>query len=183
MTIKLTPEEIRIVEKKRKREDEKPKYYNSSVDQTDVISDDFESYLILQTSAQKQQILQRLRANIKVNNDTTDRDAILTEYIKKSSADLDARQAELDAVTNNFEEFRSTVMSGDERFHVINELNRLMYSLQEPIEFAVFSREQVFQEGNVNILVGDRVTSRKKDDKSKKELEIWQKVISAYEGT
>lgn len=182
MTIQLTDQELAQVRSKRKADGKKPEYYNSSVDQTDIISDDFEAYLILQTSAQKQQVLQRLRQNIKVNNDTADRDAILKEFIKQSSEDLTNRLNEVDTVTNNFEDFRSTLLTGDERFHSVNEVNRLLYVLQEPIEEVMFIREQIFQEGNINILIGDEAESTQKDDKTKKELETWQKVISAYEG-
>jgi len=182
MAINLTNEELKIVDDNKKVSSEKPEYYDSQTDQTNIISDDFEAYLILQQQATKQKILQRLRQNIKINNDTTDRDALLKTFSTNITTNTDKKIAELDQETQNYEEFRDTIIGEDRRFDALRELNRLMTVIRKPIEELSFMRDQVFQDGNVNILISDRLESAKSDANTKKEFEVWQKVISAYQG-
>jgi hypothetical protein len=182
MSIQYTHEEIKIIDKNRKKTGEKPAYYNSTTDQTEVISDDFEAYLILQKAASKQKILQRLRQNIKTNTDNTDRDNLIRTLSSNLAANLDKKLAELDVETNNYDEFRTTVLNEDRRFDGLRELTRLLGIIKKPLEETAFHRDQVFQDGNMNILIADRLEISKTDAKTKKEYDVWQKVVSAYQG-
>ncbi len=182
MTIAYTSDELGIIGKNRKKSDEKPEYYNSTTDQTEVISDDFEAYLILQKAASKQKILQRLRQNIKTNTDDTDRDALLKTMSDNLTVNLDKKLAELDVETSNYDEFRNSVLNEDRRFDGLRELSRLLSVIKKPLEESTFHRDQVFQDGNVNILVADKLAVAKTDAKTKKEYDVWQKVVSTYQG-
>lgn len=180
MTITYTTEEIKIIEKNRKTD--KPMIYNSNTDQTESISDDFEAYLILQKVASKQKLLQRLRKNIKTNTDNSDRDAILKIFTTNLTANIDKKLSEIDIETNNYDEFRSTVLNEDRRFDGLRELNRLLNVIKKPLDETVFTRDQVFQDGNLNIIMTDKLDANKTDTKTKKEYDVWQKVVSAYQG-
>ena len=182
MAIQYSNEELRVIDKNKKTPEEKPRFYNSTTDQTEIISDDFESYLILQQQATKQQVLQRLRQNIKINNDTTDRDALLKTLSDNIVANADKKMAELDTETQNYDTFRNSIVGEDRRFDSLKELNRLLTAIKKPIEELTFMRDQVFQDGNINILISDRLEASKSDTNTKKEFDVWQKVISAYQG-
>lgn len=182
MAIQYTNDELKIIDKNKKSPEEKPRFYNSTTDQTEVVSDDFEAYLILQQQATKQQILQRLRQNIKINNDTTDRDVLLKIFSDNIVVNADKKMAELDIETQNYDTFRDSVVGGDRRFDSLKELNRLLTVIKKPIEELTFMRDQVFHDGNVNILISDRLEASKSDANTKKEFDVWQKVISAYQG-
>ncbi len=181
--VDYTATELEYIRKNRKKTEEKPSYYNSSTDQTEVISDEMEAYLILQKISTKQKILQRLRKNIKDNSDFSDRDAILTEMLKNIDSDTVKKLAELDAETENFAEFKESILSDDRRFDNLLELNRLITVINTSIEELSFERDQVFQDSNMGIILSDKLQASKSDEKTKKEYDIWQKVISAYQGT
>lgn len=181
--VDYTVSELEYIRKNRKPTDEKPSYYNSSTDQTDVISDDFEAYLILQKVATKQKLLQRLRKNIKDNNNYTDRDALIKEMITNISNNSALMLAELDTETENFSEFKQSILDEDRRFDELNELNRLISVINVSIAELSFKRDQVFHDSNVCLLLTDKLQASKSDDKTKKEYDIWQKVISAYKGS
>lgn len=178
-----TSTELEYIRKNRKKTEEKPTYYNSSTDQTEIISDEMEAYLILQKISTKQKILQRLRKNIKDNSDYTDRDAILTVMLQNIETDTAKKLTELDAETENFTEFKDSILNDDRRFDDLIELNRLLTVINTSIEELSFQRDQAFQDSNVGIILGDKLQTSKSDDKTKKEYDIWQKVISAYQGT
>lgn len=178
--IEYTTEELAIIEKNRKVD--KPMFYNSSTDQTEVISDDFEAYLILQKVASKQKMLQRLRQNIKTNTDDADRDILLRTLSTNLTANLNKKLAELDIETNNYDEFRITALNEDRRFDSLRELSRLFTIIRKPLDESTFNRDQVFQDGNLNILIADRLEISKTDSKTKKEYDVWQTVVSAYQG-
>lgn len=178
-----TTTELDYIRKNRKRTDEKLSYYNSSTDQSEVISDDFEAYLILQKVSTKQKILQRLRKNIKDNSNYTDRDAILKEMLANITKDSDLKLSELDVETQNFSEFKQSILDEDRRFDDLKELNRLLTVINTSIEELTFKRDQAFQDGNICLILDDRLQRSKSDENTKKEYDIWQKIISAYQGT
>lgn len=181
--VDYTTKELEYIRKSRKLDEDKPSYYNSFTDQTEVVSDDFEAYLILQKVATKQKLLQVLRKSIKDNNDYSDRDSLLKEYNKNILADSNAIVAELDIETENFQEFKNSVLSEDRRFDTLKELNRMLEVINVSIQSLSFHRDQAFHDGNVIIISEERLAKDKSDSNTKKELEIWQKVISAYEGS
>lgn len=182
MFINYTVEELLIIEKNRKPILERPLYYNSTTDQSEVISEDFEAYLILQTEASKQKILQRLRKNIKSNNDLSDRDALLKIFSDNIAKNSELKYTELETETDNFDEFRDAIVGTDQRFNGLKELSRLIEIIKKPIEEVSFNKDQAFHDGNVNILIGDRIELNKIDSDTKEEYDVWQKVISAYQG-
>lgn len=179
--MEYTIKELEYIRKN--RNDDKPSYYNSSTDQTDVISDDFEAYLILQKVASKQKLLQRLRKNIKDNNNYADRDMLLNEMIKNVSDNSALAIAELDIETENFSEFKQSILDEDRRFDELKELNRMISVINTSISELSFKRDQIFHDNNVCLLLSERLQISKSDSKTKKEYDVWQKVISSYKGS
>lgn len=181
MIIEFTELELELI-RKDKLGNDKPSYYDSTSDREITISDEFEAYLILQKAAQKQQILQRLRTNIKQTLDTADRDEILKEMAKNLEADNAKKLSELDEMTTGYAEFRQTVIDSDRRFDSLTELNRLLSIIKKPMEELTFQRDITFQDNNVVALINDSLTVGATDERTKRELDIWQKVISKYQG-
>lgn len=181
--VDYTATELDIIRKGRKPSGEKPSYYNSSTDQTEVISDDYEAYLILQKIATKQKILQRLRKNIKDNSNYSDRDAILKEMITNVTSNSASILAELDVETSNFAEFKQSVLNEDRRFDDLVEINRLITVINTSIVELSFHRDQAFQDNSVCLMLSDRLQSVKSDSNTKKEYDVWQKVVSDYKGS
>lgn len=183
MTIEFTAEEARLITENRKTFNERPNYYNSQNQTEQKITEDFEAYLILQKKADKQKTLQWIRRTIEITVDTADRDSLLAEYLTIRKEDASARQAELDEESKKFSEFREDISaSGDRRFDGLVELNLLTATLQKPIDQIVIQRDSAFHEQNLITILERKLKAEKSDDETKKELDSWQVVISAYDG-
>lgn len=180
--IELTQDELNIIRGERLPDSKKPEYYDSSIDQNKKISEEFESYLILQKIAQKAQILIRLKANIKSVADNTDRDAIVRKLAENVTANSQKMIDELDLVTAGYTEFRQSVFEADRRFDGLNELNRLLYMIRKPVDELIFMRDNAFQDVNASQVITDVLDAEGMSDRTKKELESWQKVVSSYRG-
>lgn len=180
--IEFTQEELDIIRGERLPESKKPEYYDSSTDTTKKITEEFESYLILQKIAQKAQVLVRLKANIKNIADNTDRDEVIRKMAENITANSQKMISDLDLVTAGYTEFRQSVFDSDRRFDGLNELNRLMYVIRKPIDELIFMRDNAFQDVNASQVITDVLDSEGISERTKKELESWQKVVSSYRG-
>lgn len=183
MAIEFTNEEAALITKNRKPLVDRPNFYNSQILKEQKISEDFESYLILQQKSEKQKTLQWIRRTIEIITDTTDRDSLLTEYLAVRKNDAVARKAELDEESQKFAEFRENLAkSGDRRFDSLIELNLLTATLQKPIDQIVIQRDSAFHEQNLITILEQKLADEKSDENTKRELDSWQVVISAYDG-
>lgn len=183
MAIEFTDEESKLITENRKTFIERPNFYNSQNQEEQKITEDFEAYLILQKKADKQKTLQWIRRTIEITVDMADRDTLLTEYLTVRKEDASARQAELDEESKKFAEFREDLASsGDRRFDASIELNLLTATLQKPIDQIVIQRDSAFHEQNLITILERKLEAEKSDDDTKRELDSWQIVISAYDG-
>lgn len=183
MTIEFTENEVNLIVANRKPLAEKPSFYNSQTKEEQKISDDFEAYLILQEKSEKQKILQWIRRTIDIQIDTADRDKLLETYVGNRKKDAQLRLSELDVESQKFAAFREDLAaSGDRRFDSVIELNLLTSTLQKPIDQLVIQRDSAFHELNLIAILETRLSEELSDENTKKELDSWQTVLSAYDG-
>ena len=183
MTIEFTTEESDLITKNRKPFLERPSFFNSQSGELQKISEDFESYLILQKQTDKQKTLQWIRRTILIEIDSADRDSLLESYLAVRKTDASTRLTELDEESQKFAEFRENLSSdGDRRFDGVVELNILTTTLQKPIDQIVIQRDSAFHEQNLITILEQKLAVEKSDDDTKRELDSWQVVLSAYEG-
>lgn len=183
MAIEFTSEELILIEKNRKPFVERPNFYNSQTGAEQKISEDFEAYLILQVKSDKQKILQWIRRTILIEIDAADRDSLLTTYLTNRKTDATLRLTELDEESQKFAAFRENLANdGDRRFDAVVELNLLTATLQKPIDQIVIQRDSAFHEQNLITILEQRLAEELSNDDTKRELDSWQVVISAYDG-
>ena len=183
MAIEFTQEETDLITKNRKPFAERPNFFNSETLEQQKISEDFEAYLILQKKEDKQKTLQWIRRTIDITIDSADRDTLLAEYLATRKSDASNRQTELDDETQRFADYREALAAdGDRRFDTVVELNILTATLQKPIDQLVIQRDAAFHEQNFITILEQNLEAEKSDENTKRELDSWQTVISAYDG-
>ncbi len=192
----FTTSEIDLISKQKKDQADLPQYYSAEIAKTapaevkeevakQTISRDFEAYLILQSTEQKQKTLSWIKTVNTINQDNKDRDDLLERYLSLRDTDASARITEIDETLQEFESFRNGLFAaGDDgtKFAEVVELSLMARALQTPIDEMQIIRENAFHEKNVTALLKVRFDARKNTDDSQKELESWQTVVSEYEG-
>ena len=184
MAINFSVDEIEKIDKQKKPSG-LPSYYSSDSKSRREIGRDFEGFLILQSTDQKQVLLKWLQQVNDIEQDNTDRDKLTDQYLDLRTTDATARIAELDLQLKGFDKFRSSLF-GDgadpSRFAEIVELNTLIQAMQRPLEEITIQREIAFHERNLAKLINNRRTKAKSNKDTEKELKSWQSVVTAYPG-
>lgn len=189
--------ELELIKSQKKSEKDLPEYFKVSVVQSEgkfstaglsiPISRDFESYLILQTQDQKQKTLSWVKKALDIQKHKVDRDDILNRYFDMRTADADNRISELDTTLDNFDQFKVGLLTdsagGDpSRFASVEEVNLMTQSLQGPIDDTYILRDRAFHEKTTTDMMRIRLASSPNTDDTRKSLQDWQTVISAYPG-
>jgi hypothetical protein len=191
MAISFSPAEQDVINKQKLPDDSLPKYYNTNplspeTSQFTRISRDFEAYLILQPSSQKQTVQGWIKAVKTFNVANTDRDIILAAYLNIRATDVALRLNQLDSSLSNFADFKASLTTGNgtdpSKYADILELDLLSKSLQRPIEETVVAREQAFHENNMVLLLSKKLAFTKADTSINTELTAWQAVMGTYAG-
>ena len=192
----FTTKEIDLINAQRKTTAKLPTYYSAEVAQTvpdaskeelakQTISRDFEAYLILQTTEQKQDALSWIQSVTNITQDNKDRDDLLDRYFTLRDDDTIARITEIDEKLKEFETFRNGLFEvGDNgtQFADVVEVSLMARALQRPLDEMSIVRENAFHEQNIVALLKVRFEDRKNTTDTQLELESWQSVISAYSG-
>lgn len=178
-------EQLALIDAETKPTQSLPKYYLADTKQSIPISRDFEAYLILQPSEQKQNIVDWINGANEITNDTVDRDELASQYFDLRIADAKQRISDLDEQLNNFNKFKLGLLGtkGDPSgFSTITEINLMTRALQKPLDEMVYLREQAFHEQTMNGIQKLRAEVDIDTPDTQKELESWQKVITTYPG-
>ena len=187
ITIPLTTDEKNLVKDQQLADSLKPQYYSSSTKKNITISDDFEVYLILQSSEQHQKGLTWIKTSESFEVANKDHDDLLTEYLDIRNQDAELRIKELDNKLNEYVEFQAGVLTtneGDnpERFSGIIEVSVMTQALSKSISRIKILRDQAFHEQTMVNLLKTSLDAEKTNEETKKELSSWQNVLSAYPG-
>jgi len=184
MTISWSTSELEEI-KKQKMGDLRPSYYSTTNKNFIQISEDFEGYLILQNSSDKQKILTWISDVEKIDNNTKDQNTILDKYMTIRSDDADARITELDAKLNNYDDMQTSLITDGTdpaRYGTIVELSQMITSISKPLENISIQRDQAFHEKNIILAVTNKIKSEQISDESSKELDSWKSIMSSYRG-
>lgn len=182
---KFTAEELKIIRQQRKSNEDLPKYYSAESKAETQISRDFESYLILQSPAQKQKILSWIKEATKIQKPRVDRDELIKRYMANRIADADARISDLTTQTTKFESLRSELI-GDStdvnRFADVIEVGIMVNSLQRPIDELLSLKERAYHDKVMATVYSIRFAATENNKDTQRELSSWQTVVSAYPG-
>lgn len=186
MTIQLTDAEKLLVESQRLPD--RPDFFSASLQRDQEITEDFETYLILQPTEDKQVIQDWITTSAEIQEENLDRDELLERYLGIRVEDATARITELDIILNNFDNIQRRLLTvGDvdqdpSRFAQVFDIGLLIQSLQKPVDEVNIQREQAFHERTFVTLLTDKLDLSKTTEDTQAELESWQTVISTYEG-
>lgn len=179
----FTQDEINLINSQRKKEQELPEYYSSTSKNNVAITRRFEEYLILQTPVQKQKILDWTDKALEIQKVNIDRDTILDTFLKNRVADNKEIIDELDQEIQGFNDFiKQIFVGGDYRFNDVVEVGLMLKSLQNPLDELLLRRDMAFQETNLAVVLQERVKDSLETNDTRKELQSWKQVLSAYEG-
>lgn len=185
MAVNFSIDEITKIDKQKKPTEGLPFYFSSANKSSIQVGRDFEGFLILQSIDQKQILLKWLQQVNDIEQDNTDRDDLLDQYLVLRNADAESRIVEVDLQLNGFDEFRSSLF-GDgtdpSKYAEVVELSAMVQSMQRPIDEITIQREAAFHEKNLVKLITDRRINSKSDKNTQKELKSWQSVITTYPG-
>ena len=184
MSIAWSTTELEAIKKQTLKE-LKPSYYSLKNKNYIQISEDFEGYLILQASDDKQKILTWMADVSKINNDTKSQNELLTRFLEVRSADADARIEELDEKLNKYDDMQSDLITdGNDpsRYGSIVELSLMVTSITNSVDNILIQREQAFHEKNVIATITDILTDDNVTEDTTKELTSWQTIMSTYKG-
>jgi len=165
--------------------DLRPSYYYIPIQNTVQISEDMEGYLILQSQDEKQKVLSWIKNVTQIENETTDRDALLTTYLGVRQKDATNRVTEMDAVLNQYAEMQAELITDgndSSRYATISDLNLMIISIGKPVDEINLQRDQAFHEQNLITTLQNLLNNQQSDTDTQKELTSWQTVISAYSG-
>jgi len=183
--IQFTTDELGKIEKQKKATPDLPTYYSASTQNFVAIGRDFEGFLILQSTEQKQKLLKWLGEVDKIQIENIERDELLTRYLNLRVADTEIRITELEEQLKGFDEFKTSVFTSGEdtsRFASIVELDLMLQSLQRPLSEITLQRDLAFHEQNMANLLLKRQERAKTDKSAQRELRSWQSVVTTYPG-
>ena len=179
----FTQEELTLINSQRKKDTELPLYFSSTSKSNVSITRRFEEYLILQTSNQKQKILDWVDKALQIQKVNIDRDTILDTFLTNRIADNQAIIDELDQEIQGFNDFiKQVFVNGDYRFNDVVEVGLMLKSLQNPLDELLLRRDMAFQETNLATVLKERIEDNLETNDTRKELQSWKQVLSAYEG-
>jgi len=184
MAITWSKEELDAIQKQSMK-DMRPSYYSITNKSYIQISEDFEGYLILQASDDKQKILTWMKDVSKINNDTKDQNELLSRFLQVRSDDTTARIDELDEKLNKYDEMQTDLITDGKdpsRYGSIMELSLMVTSITKSVDNILIQREQAFHEQNMIATITYILDNEKITDDTKKELTSWQNIISTYKG-
>jgi hypothetical protein len=184
MSIAWSTAELEAINKQTLKE-LKPSYYYIKNKSYIQISEDFEGYLILQGSDDKQKILTWMKDVSKINNDTKDQNELLSRFLQVRSDDATARVEELDEKLNKYDDMQTDLITdGNDpsRYGSIVELSLMVTSITNSVDNILIQKEQAFHEQNMIATITDILTNEKVTDDTKKELTSWQNIMSTYKG-
>lgn len=185
MALNFSEEEQGLIDAQKLTDEALPSYYSASQKNFVQIGRDFESYLILQSTEQKQKMLSWLDEAGNIQEDQKDRDELLTRFLNNRNADAAKRIEELDEMLNGFNEFIANLFKDGEdasRWTTLSELASLNEVLQKPIDEFVLMREQSFHEQNLTSLMLENTEELKTSSDTERELNSWRSVIATYPG-
>jgi hypothetical protein len=176
-------DEINLINSQRKKEQELPKYFSATSKSNVTITRRFEDYLILQTPTQKQKILDWTDKALEIQKINIDRDTLLDTFLTNRISDNKEIINELDQEIQGFTDFiKQIFVNGDYRFNDVVEVGLMLKSLQNPLDELLLRRDTAFQETNLAVVIQERVKDSLETNDTRKELQSWKQVLSAYEG-
>lgn len=182
----FSQEELELINQQRRDVESLPLYYSADNKRLTQISRDFESFLILQPTEQKQLTLKWVKEANSALEKNVDRDELLLRYAGLRKDDAKLRIEELDEKLNTFDDFKESFLADseeNERWSAVPEVSLLQQSLQQPIDELLLLRDNSFHEFNFAVLVENRTNSDLVNKDTQREISSWQTVVSSYKGT
>jgi len=178
MAVTLNSDQVRAVTVKRLKPELRPKYFNAVVGEYKRISEDFESFLILQGRARNKEAVDWLQKASSYAVNDTDRDSLLNALAENEMEDAAATKKETDPITEQFNKFRDRYSHTG--FENVTEAGQLLADLQQPM-FEIITlgnrqlHRQIFAKLTIDKLIKGGITSNQA-----KQLNSWFEPLTTY---
>ena len=174
----LTSDQLKKIDNN--RQEERPYYYNSSLDKEFQISSDFEAYLILLENSVKNDIVKYLQKTKLDGNKRKDRDEILAIAIQNELDNANTLYNAYQTELSSFSTFRDSI--NVEGFEQVAEIGLILDDLQFNIDEDLLALDRSQHLMTLTYLVQQSFTNNKMSDALIKEIDSWIEVINVYQG-
>jgi len=178
MAILLDANQASIVSTKRLKPSQRPKYFNASTGSMVTISEDFESFLILQGRPRNKETVDWLQKASGYAIQDADRDSLLNTAMLNEAEDAKAGAAELSPIIEQFNSFRQRFnMTG---FEGVAESGQLLADLQRPMNEIItlgsrHTHRQVYAK-----LLRDKLSTGGLTANQSKQVNSWFESLTTY---
>lgn len=176
MAVELTPDERSRVENSRVAP--KPQFFNAATGNQQDISEDFESFIILQDKGVLQETIDWIKKSSEIMEGRVSRNAVAFEALVADQDDLSTRKSEIDDLAQAFNDWKaSSFLSG--KFSEVSEVGLIIADLQAVAEEVFVFQERMKHLENVQF----RVTGKLGQDVTTaqlQELSSWPTPLLSY---
>jgi hypothetical protein len=178
MAILLSAAQAKEVATKRRKPDNRPKYYNAEFKQSMIISEDFEAFLILMGRGRAREALDWLQKVSSLGIDDADRDALVAQAIDADKSDAIHKYIELRPIIRQFGYFRDRFsMTG---FENVAEAGLLLADMQRAMgEITTtgnrWNHQKLWDDYNLDLLSKHGLTMDQNH-----QLNSWVNTLTAY---
>jgi hypothetical protein len=186
MAIELSLEEIVKIEKQTLSDERLADvtYYNITAKADRPISRDFEAFLILQTTEQKQESLKWIKESSGAQARNKERDQLIVDALERDTEDTAKRLEVLDEKLTSFNEFKESITSDDKirRFISVQEVSAFLRSIERTMDEVILNRSREFHNSVIDKMMQTRHELQKVGEEETREVKSWQRPFSEYEG-
>lgn len=175
MAVELSSDERARIDSNRRTP--RPQYYSASLLRDEMISEDFESFLILQDPATIKSSLDWLGSAGKIAEKRADRNAVAFEALVADTEDREAVQSEVGDLTAEFGKWRESFQAG--KFSDTAEVGLIIKDMMATAEELFVLEERMKHLENVQIRVADVIRSDISNAQLR-ELQSWPTPLLAY---
>lgn len=172
----LTREEQQRV--KAKRQNDRPSYYSADLEDDVEISQEFETFLILQGSSRNRDTVEWLTKTSDLAQNRNGRDGIIQEAIDFDRKDNEALESEIEDELSAFEKFREEFQSG--RFSSTVETGILLSDLQKPAAEVFFEQARAKHLSNMHRFAEGRLRNQGITGGQARQIQSWITPLLTY---
>ncbi len=178
MPISLDSDQAKQVALKRLKPNLRPKYFNATIGQMSVISEEFEAFLILQGRPKNKETVDWLQKASSYSIQDADRDSLVNEALTYESDDAKAAEKELAPIVEQFNMFRQRFnMTG---FESVVESGQLLADLQRPMNEIITLGSKYTHRRKCASLLKERLINNGLTSDQSKQLNSWFNSLTTY---
>jgi hypothetical protein len=178
MSILLDENQSRQVASGRKDPGARPKFYNAALSKTQIISEDFEAFLVLLGRPRTKAAMQWLKESSDYQIIDADRDSLLNKLCDNEIEDAKAAQKEVSPIIDRFRRFRADfLLTG---FEAVPEVGMFLEDLQRPMAVLQNLSNRLQHRLQSGVFVQGRLQDEGMTPERQKQIDSWYGSLTAY---